>query len=183
MQKNDSKNKTGKLEERIAELQSNVKFSFKQTSEVIDIIYRTAIDDYRNSKLETIEESTIKEDIDTLEKLKKSMSNTETTASGRKRFGSKTSEVNESTATVLYAKAQTEIKNLGVTLAKKQKEVEELKKKLKSLDSNTDYRGGQLSALKYCLEVLDDYDRIESYEIIRKKFNSLNKQNTAYKPL
>lgn len=155
MQKNDSKSK---LEKRIEELQSDIKFSFKQTSEVIDIIYRTAVNDCKSGIDDT------KEVVDTAE---------------RKRFGSKTTSPDEDTKDVSLEKAQTQINKLKATIGSLKKELEQYKKsnkKNEEVPADNTYRGGMLAALKWCLEILDDHDRIESYEIIRNKYNVMYKK-------
>ena len=45
--------KEEKIQENIKQLQNDISYSFKQTSEVIDIIYRKAVNDVNNEKSNT----------------------------------------------------------------------------------------------------------------------------------
>ena len=54
--------KEDKITKRIKELQSDSKFTFKLTEDVIDLVYRTAIEDVKNNLISCVKEN-IKDEI------------------------------------------------------------------------------------------------------------------------
>jgi len=152
MQKN---NKTeSKIDKRIEELQNDISYSWKQTSEIIDIIYRTAVADLTDGICEKFTsvkpENNVKNEIPKWKKIEKPVQNDKETSSV--------------------------IKSLKAELEKVKNENKKLSDELKDINSLNDtpsFRSGQLSALKFALLTLDENDRVDSFNILKDKYSTL----------
>lgn len=156
------------IDKRIKALQNDISYSWKQTSEIIDIIYRTALADLKDGTYEkltsTKSENIVKNEIPKKEKVENSAP----------------SKKEKITASV--------IKSLKTELEKIKNENKRLLSQIDDINSQTEtrsFKSGQIYTLKYALSILDENDRIDSYNILKDKYSSLqftlkpneNKQN------
>ena len=146
MQKNNETNSA--IDKRIEALQNDVSYSWKQTAEIIDIIYRTALEDLTNGIYEKF--TPVKNEIPKWKKIEKPVQNDKETSSV--------------------------IKSLKAELEKVKNENKKLSDELKdvtSLNDTPSFKYGQLSALKFALLTLDANDRVDSFNILKDKYSTL----------
>jgi hypothetical protein len=172
------------IEQRIKELQGNSKFFFKQTEEVIDIIYRQAIQDCTCGLPSKDFTDEVAKEIN-----------------------------NKIVDDVIFKTKENEGRNLkyeldeALSVVKSQDEkIEEQEKKIKKLNSqiydlkekqkksfpkrtptpgeddqmNNQFQSGMVSGLKYSIMALEGHNIEEAYGMILNKYNEVSKPQNKY---
>jgi len=151
------------IEERIKELQNNSKYSFKQTSEIIELIYKLAISDCESNNHLKDTENQFSSEIN-------------------KKVINELSQSNE------LEQSQLKIKKLNETIHNLNTKIIELSSQLtkpKTLpkkadinqENNKNYDIGFIAGLKYAMMALEGRKFTEGCSMIMEKYNELiNKQ-------
>ena len=160
------------INERIKELQNDSKFAFKLTEDVIDIVYRTAIKDLineiSNNVVEKVEIQTNDKDADDVIFTTKSSDNYEQ----------------------LYDNVIVENGQLQKTINSLYKEIDELKKKNKSLPKKSslnvdekidnEFQSGLVTGLKYAMMSMEGHNIEEAWKLVLDKYNSVMRPKDKY---
>ena len=175
------------IEQRIKELQGDSKFFFKQTEEIIDIIYRQAIQDCtcelppKNFTDEVAKEINNKIIDDVIFKVKEN--------DGHDYKG----ELDEALKVV---KSQEEkIEEQEKMIKKLNSQIYDLKENQKKLfpkksnktdstynNMNNQFQSGMVSGLKYSMMALEGHNIEEAYGLIIGKYNEVSKPQKEYWP-
>lgn len=167
------------IEQRIKDLQKDSKFFFKQTEEVIDIIYRQALEDCLSSNTE----NNLKNEISD-----KDIFNVTEVNKGR----NLKYELDEALSVV---KSQDEkIEEQEKTIKKLNSQIYDLKEKQKKSftkrtptpgeddQMNNQFQSGMVSGLKYSIMALEGHNIEEAYGMILNKYNEVVKPQKKYWP-
>jgi len=144
------------IDKRIEALQNDISYSWKQTSEIIDIIYRTALTDLKDGTYEKLT-STKSENIVKNEIPKKE--STENPIQSKK----------ESSSVIQQTSLKAELKKVKNENKRLLMQIDDLNSKIETHSFNK----GQISALKFALSTINENDRIDSYNILKDKYSSL----------
>jgi len=172
------------IEKRIKELQGDSKFFFKQTEEIIDIIYRQALEDCATSNVTKDLQDKIAQEINdeiadkVIFDVKKS--------NGRdlkheldealKVVKSQDEKIEEQEKTIKKLKSE----NYDL----KQKQKKSFPKKSDNPAENMDnqFQSGMVTGLKYALMSLEGHDIEEAYRLIISKYNNICRPKKEYWP-
>ena len=167
------------IEQRIKELQGDSKFFFKQTEEVIDIIYRQALNDCLSGDTE----NNLKNEISD-----KDIFNVTEVSKGR----NLKYELDEALSVI---KSQDEkIEDQEKTIKKLNSQIYDLKEKQKKSfpkrtptpgeddQMNNQFQSGMVSGLKYSIIALEGHNIEEAYGLIVGKYNEVSKPQKKYWP-
>ena len=149
------------IETRIKELQKDPKYSFKQTKEIIDIIYRIAVNDYDNSINNLIDNV----HINVLDK-----------NNANKNIESDFDELNKKNEIIKQQKEKiNELLHKIDELKKSNKILKQEKEKNSEQQHTSDsiqYISGYDTGLKFALSTIENYiDRNEAWSIILNEYN------------
>ena len=143
------------INERIKELQKDSKFFFKQTEEIIDIIYRTALQDSGSIEITKNNDRNFKDKlVDALNVIKE-----------------QDEKIEEQEKTI--KKLNSQIHNLEQN--KKKSFPEKTEEHEAYQTTNNQFQSGMISGLKYSIMALEGHNIDEAWGIILKKYNEINK--------
>jgi len=166
------------VEQRIKELQKDSKFFFKQTEEIIDIIYRTALqdcncqlppEDFTNEIAKSINNDIVDKVIFNVKENK-----------GR----DLKEELNEALSVI--ESQDKKIEEQEKTIKKLNSQVYDLKEKSKKSfpkktecneNNNNQFQSGMVSGLKYSIMAIEGHNIQEAYKIIVDKYNLVVQPN------
>ena len=171
------------IEQRIKELQKDSKFFFKQTEEVIDIIYRQALKDCAKIIISNNEDKIAKEIDDEI--ADKVIFNVKETKDRNLKY-----ELDEALSVV---KSQDEkIEEQEKTIKKLNSQIYDLKEKQKKTfpkrtptpgeddQMNNQFQSGMVSGLKYSIMALEGHNLEEAWGMILNKYNEVVKPQKKY---
>lgn len=143
------------INERIKELQKDSKFFFKQTEEIIDIVYRTALKDSGSVEITKNNDRNFKDElVDALNVIKE-----------------QDEKIKEQEKTI--KKLNSQIYNLEQN---KKKSFPKKSEEYKTPNMiNNQFQSGMISGLKYSIMALEGHNIDEAWGIILKKYNEINK--------
>jgi len=171
------------IEKRIKELQGNSKFFFKQTEEIIDIIYRQAIQDCTGGLPSKDFTNEIAKEINNkiVDDIFKVKENDERDYKGEldealKVVKSQDEKIEEQEKTIKKLKSE----NYDL----KQKQKKSFPKKSDNPAENMDnqFQSGMVTGLKYALMSLEGHDIEEAYRLIISKYNNICRPKKEYWP-
>jgi len=151
------------IDKRIKEIQNNSSYSFKQTSEIIELVYKLAISDYQSNNYLKDIENQISSEIN-----KKVVDNL-----------CKSDELEQSQLKI--KKLNKTIDNLNTKIAELSSQLAKpktLPKKTKICDDNDiNFQSGLAAGLKYAMMALEGREFTEGCSMIMSKYNDvINKQ-------
>lgn len=148
------------INKRIEELQNDSKYSFKQTSEIIELIYKLAISDYQSNYSKEINQVSTK--------INKNIVNKIIESDELKQSKLKIEQLNETINNL-----NTKIIELSRQLSNKKDLIQNVQKEF----NEKQFQSGLAAGLKYAMMSLEGRNFTEGCSMIMSKYNEIQSKN------
>lgn len=174
------------VEQRIKELQKDSKFFFKQTEEIIDMVYRLAVQDCNSEMPPECFTSKITQEIN--DKIADKLIFNEKAISEERDLRAELDD-----ALNVIKKQDETIEDQEKTIKKLNSQICDLNNKKKTLPKkseeletprimNNQFQSGMVSGLKYSIMAMEGHNLDEAFRIIIGKYNEVSKPQKQYWP-